>query len=140
MKRFLTFFEFTLCTIAFLSLLASFMLPHLFEMKIEKNEQVAEMNLKQIISPALENYAKNNNATYPNSEFVLLHQNPPYLKQSYAGEIIQGYKYSFDLSSVGYKIMASPYKCGPKGTGRKLYIITTGGVYNETDCNANGVK
>ncbi|MDD5045146.1 MAG: hypothetical protein PHU91_00165 [Candidatus Omnitrophica bacterium] len=140
MKRFLTFFEVTLCTIALLSLVASFILPRLLQMRLERNEQVAEMNLKQVISPALENYAKNNNAAYPISEIVLLYQNPPYLKQSYSGRIIQGYKYSFDFSSVGYKVTATPFRCGPKGTGRTIYTVTTGGIFSETDCNGNGAR
>jgi len=140
MKRFFTFFEFVLCAIALLTLAASFILPHLFEMRLEKNEQVAQMTLKQIISPALENYAKDNNGTYPASESLLVKGNPPYLKRLYNGKVIQGFVYSLDLSNVGYNVLTHPYRCGIKGSGRKSYAITTGAVFNETDCNLSGGK
>ncbi|MCM8762978.1 MAG: hypothetical protein NC829_01170 [Candidatus Omnitrophica bacterium] len=135
MRKFLTFFEVMLCVVALLCLFVSFLLPHVFELRLEKNEESAQVTLKKIISPALENYAKDNNGTYPISEDALIQNNPPYLRRSYSGKIIQGYQYNFDLSNVGYSVSAEPYKCGPKGTGRKSYIVTTGAVFNETDCN-----
>ncbi|MCM8780248.1 MAG: hypothetical protein NC914_03805, partial [Candidatus Omnitrophica bacterium] len=95
----------------------------------------AQMVLKQIIFPALENYAKDNNGTYPVSEASLIKSNPPYLKNYYNLKMLQGYVYKLNLSSTGYSVEASPYRCGTKGSGRKLYTISTGGIFNETDCN-----
>jgi len=140
MKRFLTFFEFFLCALALLALLASFILPRFFEMGLERNEQMAQMTLKQIISPALESFSADNNGTYPASEASLVRSNPQYLKRYYNANTIQGYVYNLELSNVGYKIEAKPYRCGQKGSGRKLYTVTTGAIFNETACNTQGVK
>ncbi len=121
-------------SIAVLALLGSFLLPRLFELSLNKNEMNAQMNVKMIISPALENYARDNNATYPRSEILLMKSNPPYVNRLYADKIIQGYVYKFDLSSTGYVVEARPYRCGHTGSGRKIYRAKTGGVFEEVGC------
>lgn len=126
--------------VALISLLASFIVPRILQMRLAKNEQAAIANLKKIIAPALENYAKDNNGAYPASEQNLTQGKPPYLNNAYNEKIIQGYAYAFNLTESGYIVEARPYKCGPHGTARKVYTVSTGAVFNESDCPATSVE
>jgi len=123
--------------IALLALAGSFLLPRLFEFNLKKNESSAQVNIKTIILPALENYAKDHNGTYPASFSQLLEGSPAYLTFNYTDKIIQGYLYEFSLAENGYTVLARPYRCGYSGNGRKTYILKTGGNLEEVDCTSH---
>lgn len=120
-------------TIAFVGLLLRIAVEQLINMNIAQNELNASSNLK-LISTALENYSRDNNAVFPAQVAVLTNTNPRYLDEDYiARSPVGGYDYACRvLEPSGYSCFAAPVKCGI--TGNKVYTVTTGGALLSEDC------
>ena len=88
------------------------------KVRVEANEKGAKSRVKMIVL-ASERY-KSVNGHYSKSEEDLINAKPPYLPQSYNNREINEYKYSIDFNSDGYKIVATPVKCGEGGN--KVFI------------------
>ena len=100
---------------------------------ITRNQQEALGTLK-LISASLENYAKDNNSTFPNDLQALTKTTPAYLDRDYTAiSFIRGYSYScLRLEASGYRCVALPSKCGI--TGQMAYMVTTGGALTQENC------
>lgn len=101
---------------------------------IEKNQQLAQVNLK-LLSTALENYAKDNKGAYPANISQLTKNNPPYLERDYlAAAYIRGYEYDCArLDATGYNCSASPVNC--RFSGKMVYAVSTGGLIITESCD-----
>lgn len=115
----------------FLVLLAAIAIPNLLRARIMASESAAQATIR-MISTAIETYAAANNGQYPSDEYALKYSIPPYLDRIYNNETISGYVYSSDLNPSGYKITATPSKCGT--TGNKIFMIETNGKLSENSC------
>jgi type II secretory pathway pseudopilin PulG len=120
--------------ISIITLLAAIAIPELLKGKMTDNESAARATLKTI-SAALETYAAESKQGYPTDISVLTTANPPYLNKNYiADSPIQGYNYACQFLEVNsYSCNATPQHCGR--TGSRIYTITTGGVFTDTDCS-----
>ncbi len=120
--------------ISIIALLAAIAIPELLKVKMTANESAARATLKTI-STALETYAAESKQGYPADISILTKANPPYLNKDYiADSPIQGYNYTCQFLEVNsYSCSAAPRHCGR--TGSRIYTITTGGVFAETDCS-----
>lgn len=120
--------------IAVSALLLRIVIEQLIKINIAQNESNAQVTLR-LIATALENYAKDHQASFPTSLSILTKNNPPYLDKDYLAESpIKGYEYSCSrLDSFGYSCSAQPVKC--KLTGRMDYNITTAGILISEDCS-----
>lgn len=123
-----------LIVIALCALLLRAGIQYFIKTTISQNESNASATLK-LISTALENYAKNNVGVFPASLSVLLNTTPPYLDKDYISQSpYKGYAYSFvQLGPYIYSCRAEPLKCNI--TGKKVFVITTGGGIISEDCN-----
>lgn len=129
-------FGFTLVEImivvAIIALLAAIAVPGLLRARLNSQDSVAKETLK-VYSTALENYAAARGA-YPDSLGELHIPNPPYIDiVRFNGAVHSGYIYHDDsVGPGGYEIRATPLVCGKTGT--KVFIVTTGSNFNQTDC------
>lgn len=119
--------------IAICGLLLRIAIEQIINISIAQNESDALGTLK-LISTALENYAKENNAAYPSNLLVLTRTQPPYLDRDYiADSPLKGYNYScLRLESTGYSCSAVPLNCNL--SGRTVYTVTTGTALLEEEC------
>lgn len=119
--------------IAVSSLILRFGIERIIKLNITQNESNAQSTLR-LISVALENYAKDHLDTYPNSLSILTQNNPPYLDKDYVTQSpVRGYNYiCLRLEASGYTCSAITIKCNL--TGKKNYIVTTGGLLASEDC------
>jgi type II secretory pathway pseudopilin PulG len=119
--------------IAVLALVLRIIIERVIDFNIAQNESNTQGALK-LISAALENYAKNNQGTYPSSISILTRTKPPYLDKDYITQSpAKGYNFSCQrLEASGYSCNASPTRC--KLTGKAVYTITTGGVLVSEEC------
>lgn len=121
--------------VAVASLLLRIAIEEVIKLNIEQNESQAQITLK-LISTALENYAKDNQGTFP-SKFSALFQKTefPYLDKDYISQSpVKGYNYSCSrIDSSGYNCFTAPLKCGL--TGQTIYTITTGGSLISEKCD-----
>lgn len=118
-----------------LALLAAIAIPSFMALTIRANEKAAKSAVKSI-SMALESYAEQNNNVYPQSEESLSNLKSSYLSSSYNNRRVYGYEFREELNPSGYKVVASPVKCGV--TGDEVYIIETGGKLSKERCAASG--
>lgn len=120
--------------LAVLTLFLRILIESVIKINITQNESSAESTLK-LISTALENYAKDNQGTFPANLAVLSQTKPPYLDKTYTSlTSIKGYNYScLRLEASGYNCSAAPIKCNI--TGKKNYTVTTGGSLISEECN-----
>ena len=114
-------------------LLLRIAIEQIIKINISQNESVALATLKSI-STALENYAKDNNNTFPSGLPILTKTTPAYLDRDYiSGSPVKGYNYSCSrLDAAGYSCSATPVKC--KLTGKLIYNIITGGSLVSEEC------
>lgn len=126
-------FVLTMIIIACLALFLRIALTQFMRINIALNESDAQATLK-LMSVALENYARNNNNTYPARFSLLTQPVPPYLDKDYlASSPIRGYNYSCSrLEGASYSCSAAPVKCNV--TGKMSYTLTTGGVLVSEYC------
>jgi len=116
--------------IFFIALLAAIAIPNLLRARLSANEAQVQATLKTI-STAAESYrAANNN--YPLDESSLISAAPAYLSRSYNHQVVNGYIFSESFQADGYKVTATPEKCGE--TGNKIFSIETEGILNSQDC------
>ncbi|MFH1622147.1 MAG: hypothetical protein ABIA97_03390 [Candidatus Omnitrophota bacterium] len=89
------------------------------------NENMAIAGLRSI-SVAIISYTEAHNGKFP-TDFLadLVYVKPPYLMREYGDEEKDGYKYSVELYSDGYKIVATPTVCGQ--TGNKIFVLEARG-------------
>jgi len=101
---------------------------------IAQNETNA-LNTLKIISTALENYAKDNSGVFPSSLVTLSETKPEYLNKSYLNQpYMKSYNYNCSrLEQSGYSCSAVPVQCNL--TGKKVFIVVTGGSLISEDCN-----
>jgi len=99
-----------------------------------QNESNAQDTLK-LISTAFENYAKDNQGSYPTKISVLTDAKPAYLNKDYLKESpIKGYIYTCSRMDVtGYSCHAVPVKC--RLTGKLEFSMTTGNLLISEDCD-----
>ncbi len=128
-KSFLTI----VVVIAVTALLLRVVIEQIIKLNIEQNDSNAQTTLKQI-STALENYAKNNNNSFPEDFVVLTQGVSRYLDTDYIEHSpVKGYNYSCSkLEPSGYNCSAVPVKCGL--TGKMFYTVTTGGLFVLEKC------
>jgi hypothetical protein len=109
-------------------------LTQVIRINIVQNESNAQGTLK-LISAALENYASNNQGSFPRTLSALIKPRPSYLDRDYILESpIKGYHYNcLRLEPTGYNCSASPVKCGL--TGKIIYTVTTGSLSVSEECN-----
>ena len=119
--------------IAVLALVLRIIIERIIDSNIAQNESNAQGTLK-LISAALENYAKDNQGSYPSSISFLTMTKPAYLDKDYITQSpSKGYYYSCPrLGASGYSCTASPGRC--KLTGKTVFTITTGGVLIPQEC------
>jgi hypothetical protein len=108
-------------------------IEQIIRINISQNESLALTTLKSI-STALENYARDNENSFPAGLSVLTQSMPAYLDRDYITESpIKGYNYTcLRLDALGYSCSAVPVKC--KLTGKIIYNIITGGSLVSQDC------
>lgn len=116
-----------------LILLAAIAIPNLLIARRTANEAAAKATVA-VISTAMENYAAANNSQYPSDELSLKYAKPSYIDTIYNGKMVQGYVYSVDSNSSGYKITAIPITCN--STGIKNFTMATKARGSVSDCNA----
>ncbi len=119
--------------IAVLALILRVVIERVIDINIAQNESNAQGTLK-LISAALENYAKDNQGTYPTDLSALTSAKPAYLDREYiAPSASKGYNYNCSrLEASGYSCTAGPTRCNL--TGKISYTITTGGVLVSEEC------
>jgi hypothetical protein len=122
--------------VALSALLLRFSLHRIIIYRIQRNQSLAQVNLK-LFSTAIENYAKDNNNVYPVSIDLLTKHDPVYLERDYlAATSIRGYEYDCQrLDAAGYNCSASPVNC--KLTGKMVYSVSTGGLIMAESCDKN---
>ncbi len=120
--------------VSIITLLAIIVIPRFLSSRMGANESAARAGLKTIAA-ALENFAEETKQGYPTDISVLITADPPYLNKNYiADSPVQGYNYTCESLGVsGYSCSAEPQHCAR--TGSKIYEITTGGVFTETECS-----
>lgn len=120
--------------IAVVALLLRVAIEGIIKLNVAQNDSLALSTLK-LISTALENYAKDNQETYPLSLAVLTQSKPAYLDRDYITQSpIKGYNYSCTrLEASGYSCYAIPLRC--KITGNTVYNITTGSLLISEECS-----
>jgi len=128
--RAILFCFFNPITFLIIALLAAIAIPNLVKARLTANELTAQATLKTI-SAAVENYATANNGQYPLEEYFK-YTKPYYLDKILNNKTNQGYAYSSNLNPSGYKITATPSKCG--ATGTKIFTIETRGKSTEKNC------
>lgn len=108
-------------------------IEQIIKINISQNESLALTTLKSI-STALENYAKDNQNSFPTGLSILTQSMPAYLDRDYiADSPIKGYNYScLRLDSLGYSCSAMPVKCNL--SGKITYNIITGGSLVSEEC------
>jgi hypothetical protein len=111
-----------------------FAIEQVIRTNITQNESNASATLK-LIATALENFAKNNSGKFPESLALLTKTSPAYLDKDYVGlSPMKGYIYTCPkLDNSGYSCYASPTHCNL--TGKKIYNITTGGLFVTEECS-----
>lgn len=109
-----------------------FYVPNFINSKLAENEKTALSTVKTI-QAAIGSFAAANSGRYPQDEYDLKYSNPPYIPDTYNNKSIQGYDYSLELSSDGYKIIVAPSKCGI--TGKKVFVVEKGKDVVEENCN-----
>jgi len=120
--------------VAFVALALRFATEQLIKFNISQNEAFAQETL-QLVSTAMENFAKDHKGGFPRSLDALVETNPPYIAKDYVKlSYAKGYNYSFiRLDPGGYTYSAIPWRCHL--TGRNTYIITTGGAVSSEECS-----
>jgi type II secretory pathway pseudopilin PulG len=120
--------------IAILALVLRIVVEGLIQRNMALNQSNAQATLK-LISAAIENYAKNNQGTFPADFSVLTKPSPPYLDRDYISQSpVKGYIYSCPrLEPSGYSCYATPSIC--KLTGKLVYNVTTGGIAVFEECS-----
>lgn len=116
------------------ALLLRLTVEQLIKFNIEQNQSNAQSTLK-LISTALENYAKNNHAVFPQDLSILTKPESRYLDRDYiAYSPSKGYNYGCArLEQSGYSCYAAPLKCGL--SGKMTYTVSTGGLFVSEKCN-----
>jgi type II secretory pathway pseudopilin PulG len=118
--------------IAFTSLFLRFFVLWVINITIAQNQSAAEETLK-LIATAIENYSKDHAGAYPSHIEALIQNNPAYIDSEYIKDSSKGYIYSWPrIEESGYSCTAVPKSCIL--TGKKIYKITTGGVFVSEDC------
>lgn len=119
--------------IACLALFLRIAILQFMSINLALNESDAQATLR-LISTALENYAKNNNHTFPLHFSLLIETRPPYLDRDYLSlSPLRGYYYSCPrLEGSSYSCSAIPANCNV--TGRMTYTVTTGEVLVSEYC------
>ena len=125
-----------MAVVALSALLLRFGLHRIIIYRIQRNQSLAQVNLK-LFSTAIENYAKDNNNVYPASIDSLTKHDPVYLERDYlAAASIRGYEYDCQrLDAAGYNCSATPVNC--KLTGKMVYSVSTGGLIMAERCDKN---
>lgn len=115
------------------ALLLRLTVEQLIKFNIEQNESNAQSTLK-LISTALENYAKDNHAVFPQDLSILTKPESRYLDRDYiAYSPSKGYNYSCArLEQSGYSCYAAPLKCGL--SGKMTYTVSTSGLFVSEKC------
>lgn len=128
-KSFLTI----IVVIAVSALLLRVVIEQVIKLNIEQNHSNAQTTLKQM-STALENYAKDNNNSFPEELVALTQGVSRYLDTDYITHSpVKGYNYSCSkLEPSGYNCSAVPLKCGL--TGEMFYTVSTGGLFVSEKC------
>ena len=105
-------------------------------MKIKSADDLAKSTLRTI-SVAAETFttAPENEGKYPLKIEDLTEDKEPYLSQAYCEETMYGFKYGCDFSAEGYRFVATPEVTGETGSG--VFVITTGGVFEEKEAEKN---
>lgn len=94
-------------------------------LSMKTNELMAEVGVRSI-SAAIISYVEANKGEFPDDFLAdLIDVEPPYLRSVYADEEKDGYRYSVEFYSDGYKIAATPAACGQ--TGNKVFILEVRG-------------
>lgn len=116
------------------ALLLRTMIQKFIVYNIERNQSIAQVNLK-LFYTALENYAKDNKGVYPDDINQLTKGKPVYLEKDYlAVSSVRGYEYECQrLDPSGYNCSAAPVSCNL--TGHKIYTMSTGGLIISEDCD-----
>ena len=120
-------------SIALIAVFLRFTIEQLINLNISQNESNAQDTLK-LISTAIENYAKDHRGVFPDSLFVLIKTEPPYIDSTYITQSSKkGYNFNCPrLESTGYTCAASPIKCDL--TGRMSFTVTTGSTLTSEEC------
>jgi len=121
-------------SVALASFLLRFAAEQLIRMSIAQNEPAASSTLK-LIALALENYAKDNKNSFPESISILNKSKPPYLDKDYTSfSSYKGYRYACPRLEPGsYSCVASPSIC--RITGLSIYTISAGGIIVSESCS-----
>lgn len=117
--------------VAIPALLAAIAIPNLLRARLLANESATQASLK-MIAAAAENYAADNEGRYPSDEYDLKYATPSYIDNIYNNITVNGYIYSSDMGSAGYKVTATPSECGV--TGSRIFTIETKGGISEQNC------
>jgi len=120
--------------VALAALLLRLAIHRIIIYQIQQNQLLAQVNLK-LFSTAMENYAKDNNNTYPVNIDLLTRANPVYLEKDYlAAPAVGGYEYDCQrLDTDGYNCTASPVNC--QLSGKMVYAVSTGGLIMSQSCD-----
>ncbi len=134
MKKFGRSFVWIMIVIAVVSLLLRIAIQKLMTLNIAQNETNAQNNL-ELISAALENYAKTHQGSFPADFSSLTKSSPRLLDYDYLTlSPIKGYMYSCSrLDASGYTCQATPDKCGLSANAG--FSVSTGGLLVSEACN-----
>jgi hypothetical protein len=126
-------FVMIMVAVALSALLLRMVVHRIIIYNIERNQSLAQVNLK-LFSTAMENYAKDNKNVYPTNVDLLTKSEPPYLERDYlAATAVRGYEYDCQrLDATGYNCTASPVNC--QLTGKNVYAVSTGGLIMSQSC------
>jgi len=124
-------------SIAFVALFLRFSSVQIIKWTIAQNESNAQESLK-LISTALELFAKDHMGVYPQSLHSLIQNKQAYINREYVAEPGKRKGYVFSCSRLeqsSYSCSASPLVCGL--TGKKVFLVTTGGSWASEECLKN---
>jgi len=110
---------------------AAIAVPNFLNARLALNENAAEATVKSMAAAA-EDYAAQKNGEYPAGESDFKFAPPVYMDKINNNQAILGYVYSLDMGPAGYKISATPDKCGI--TGNKIFTIETKSQIAEKSC------
>ncbi|HIE35679.1 MAG TPA: prepilin-type N-terminal cleavage/methylation domain-containing protein [Candidatus Omnitrophica bacterium] len=121
--------------VAIIALLAAIAIPNLLTARRSANDSAARANLRAVATAA-ENYAIDNNGSYPTADENLT--DGGYLAAYPAGDSCAGnkggytYACSWETDGSGYTITAEATNCGT--SGNYDFTIKTGGQLSEAAC------
>ncbi|MEW5895475.1 MAG: prepilin-type N-terminal cleavage/methylation domain-containing protein [Candidatus Omnitrophota bacterium] len=107
--------------VAIIALLAVIAIPNLMRARVSANDALAQSTLRTLAT-AVQNFAADNNGTFPADLGVLATATPPYTNVNYATNATQsGFTYAYVAATN--TITATPATCGT--TGSRVFTINT---------------